>query len=143
MKSEALRATLINIDVHTSAAWWARRSGSRLPRQKGKRSNQQNKYLWSVVYEDYLNGLKARAADVGMVLPFQTKDDLHFHLKAKYVGLPVADFEGEEVHLDPTTTALTTEQFSLYIEAIKAEAADRGIYIREANKDWTYEENAA
>lgn len=90
-----------------------------------------------------MNGLKARAADVGMVLPFRTKDDLHFHLKAKYIGLPVDDFEGEEVHLDPSTTALTIEQFSLYIEAIKAEAATRAIYIREANKDWTYEENAA
>lgn len=112
-------------------------------RTKGKRSSQQNKYLWAVVYEDYLNGLRARAADVGMELPFRTKDDLHFHLKAKYVGMPVAEFDGEEVHLDPTTTALTLEQFSTYIEAIKAEAAHRGIYIREANKDWTYEEEAA
>jgi hypothetical protein len=112
-------------------------------RQKGKRSSQQNKYLWACVYEDYLNGLKERAADVGMVLPFRTKDDLHHHLKAKYIGLPVADFDGEEVHLDPTTTVLTTEQFSLYIEAIKSEAARRGIYIREANKDWQYEEQAA
>src|SRR5688500_10138583 len=32
-------------------------------REKGARSDQQNKYLWAGVYEDYFNGLKARCAD--------------------------------------------------------------------------------
>lgn len=111
-------------------------------RQKGKRSNQQNKYLWSCVYEDLLAGLAEKAAERGVPMTL-TKDDLHFHYKTKHVGQPVKDFDGEEFLSDPTTTVLTTEQFSLYIEAIKADAAQRGIYIREANPDWQYESEAA
>jgi hypothetical protein len=112
-------------------------------RQKGARSSAQNRYLWAVVYEDYLNGLKARAADVGAVLPFKDKDALHYHLKHKYIGQTVDHFEGEPVYGDPTSTALTVEQFSDYITAIMAEAAARAIYIRPANKDWQYEEAVA
>lgn len=104
-------------------------------REKGPRSNQQNKYLWAIVYEDYLSGLRARAADVAMECPFRDKDDLHYHLKHKYVGQTVQRFMDEEIVIAPSTTRLSIEQFSTYVSLIMAEAAQREIYIRAAGEE--------
>lgn len=104
-------------------------------RQKGARSNQQNKYLWAVVYQDYLDGLRALAADLGLECPFRDKDELHSYLKSKYIGQTVREFAGETFALEPSTTHLDIEQFSTYVAAIMAEAAQRGIYIRSAGED--------
>jgi hypothetical protein len=110
-------------------------------RQKGERSDPQNRYLWAVVYEDYYNGLKARAADVGVDCPIKSKKHLHKHLKQKYIKAPESHFDdGEEILAEPTTTSLDIDQCASYITAIMAEAAQRGIYIRPANKEWRCEE---
>lgn len=104
-------------------------------RQKGARSDQQNKYLWAVVYQDYYEGLVALAADLGLPCPFKNTEEMHYHLKHKYVGQGVSDFQGETITSEPSTTALDIEQFSNYVSAIQAEAANRGIYIRQAGEE--------
>lgn len=107
-----------------------------LAKQKSARSDQQNKFLWAVVYEDYFNGLKARAADVGVVCPIKSKKHLHRHLKQKYIAAPEEHFDdGEEIlGGEASTTKLDIEQFSTYVTAIMAEAAQREIYIRTAGE---------
>jgi hypothetical protein len=110
-------------------------------RQKGPRTDPQNRYLWAVVYEDYYNGLKAKAADVGADCPIKSRKHLHRHLKAKYITVAEQHFDdGEEILAEPSTTLLDVDQCATYITAIMAEAAQRGIYIRPANKEWRYEE---
>lgn len=104
-------------------------------REKGPRSDQQNKYLWTVVYQDYLNGWKQLAAEAGIECPFRDKDDVHYYWKHKLIGQEVRRYGSEEFVLEPSTTRLSIEQFSNYVSLIMAEAAQRGIYIRAAGEE--------
>jgi hypothetical protein len=76
-----------------------------------KRSLPQNSYYWSVV-------LGIISAETG-----HSVDELHEYFKAKFLGYSTAKILGEFVGVPQSTTRLSTQEFSDYIERIRAWAA--------------------
>ena len=98
-------------------------------REKKRRTLAQNKLLWGTVYPVVLAGLREIALDAGEQCPFRDVDALHEALKYRHLSASIVRVAGEEWEIPPSTTRLTTEQFSAYVEAICRWAAAKGIYV--------------
>lgn len=87
---------------------------------KKTRSSQQNRYYWSCVVKLITDAFR----DAGNMV---NADDVHDFLKAEVGKLSqvLVTVEGEVFRGPGSTAKLTTTEFSNYIEAVKAWAADR------------------
>ncbi|OWK42436.1 recombination protein NinB [Fimbriiglobus ruber] len=87
---------------------------------KKARSSQQNRYYWGCVVKLITDAFR----DAGNMV---NSDDVHDFLKAEVGRLSqvLVTVEGEVFRGPGSTAKLTTTEFSNYIEAVKAWAADR------------------
>lgn len=83
-------------------------------RRRDKRSNQQNAYLWGVVYPAVREGLMEQGFDF-------TMEEVHEAMKWKFLQ---KHEEGIELPTVRSTTSLTTVEFSEYKEKIQRWAAE-------------------
>ena len=96
------------------------------PEEK-KRSTQQNKYLWGVVYKtivdndpgcfccDVVDSLRKTAR-------LSAAEVVHEFCKARF--LPSADLPGLQITVAPSTAKLPRKEFQEYVESIRRWAAD-------------------
>ncbi|QDT46213.1 hypothetical protein Pan258_02300 [Symmachiella dynata] len=75
---------------------------------KRDRSSQQNRYYWSVV----LGTIAAETA--------HTPEEIHEWAKAWFLPRTFITMKGREYEVGKSTTSLSTEEFSRYVEQIKA-----------------------
>ena len=99
----------------------------RIEPEEKKRSAQQNKYLWGVVYKtivdndpgyfvnDALDALRKTAR-------LSTAEVVHEFCKARF--LPSADLPGLQITVAPSTAKLPRKEFQDYVESIRRWAAD-------------------
>ena len=84
---------------------------------KNKRSNQQNRYLWGVVYA-------LIAEELGYSV-----DEIHDLLAKKFIPSHEIEVFGESRIVAKSTAKLSTIEFSNYVESIRAFVAEYGIVI--------------
>jgi hypothetical protein len=96
-------------------------------RARETRTVQQNKGLWHVYGEAVAEGVELVELASGQPV-FQTSEDVHGWAKFLLLRRPVMTNRGE-LNLFGTTTTLSTEEFSKYIELLVAKLAGYGIYI--------------
>lgn len=86
-----------------------------LEEKKKRRTNQQNAYLWGVVYALALDGF-IELGNNGL-----TKDDIHNYFKEKFLPaekVMVVNSTGEVRLIQKDTKALSIDEMRLYIEKI-------------------------
>lgn len=83
-----------------------------------KRSNQQNRYVWGLVYEMVLQGFRDLGWD-----EVQTTEDVHLIMKARFLKITRADEQGEVIEIFRSTTSLSKLEFCEYVERIQQFAA--------------------
>lgn len=88
-----------------------------IERVKAKRSNQQNAYLWGVVYPTI-------SYDTG-----HTPEELHEIYKRMFLAPKYIRYNGKEIKLPRSTKNLNKIEFGEYLERIFAEAGSLGIHI--------------
>jgi hypothetical protein len=94
---------------------------------KPSRSQQQNKYLWGVIYKTILDAGQLQGWDA---------DDLHEYLLGEWSGWEVIEGFGRK-RMKPIqrSSTLTKEQFSAYVDFIQRKMAELGIYVPDANRE--------
>lgn len=103
-----------------------------LSRKKRTRSTEANAYLWGVVYEDILQGLRAIAQDAGERCPFADRDELHDAMKYLRLGVEVLNVNGVTIERPHPTRSMDSKEFTAYVDWLKKMAAERWrIYVRE------------
>lgn len=96
---------------------------------KPKRSNEQNAYLWGVVYPTVLKV-------GGEQLRGWTADELHEYCLGEWSGWEtLTGFGRKKVRPMRRSSALNKQEFSDYIEFIKRRMAEHGIYVPDAGED--------
>lgn len=96
---------------------------------KPKRSDQQNAFLWGVVYPSILEG-------GGESLRGWTTTDLHEYFLIEVFGSEVIEGFGRKRHKPlRRSSKLTKQEFSDYLAIIEAKCAEMGIHIPEPNYD--------
>jgi hypothetical protein len=99
----------------TVARYLATRDGKavvlKLARPVSSRSQRQNAFYWGVV-------LTTIAESTG-----NTTEDLHEHFKGQFLPRRFVTLAGKEMEVAKTTTALSVEEFSRYLEQLAAFAA--------------------
>jgi hypothetical protein len=94
---------------------------------KPKRSDQQNAFLWGVVYPSILEG-------GGEALRGWTTADLHEYFLIEAWGSEVIEGFGRKRHKPlRRSSKLTKQEFSDYLAIIEAKCAELGIHIPEPN----------
>ena len=94
---------------------------------KPKRSDQQNAFLWGVVYPSVLEG-------GGEELRGWTTNDLHEYFLIEAWGSEVIEGFGRKRHKPlRRSSKLTKQEFSDYLAIIEAKCAELGIHIPEPN----------
>ena len=94
---------------------------------KPKRSDQQNAFLWGVVYPSILEG-------GGEALRGWTTNDLHEYFLIEAWGSEVIEGFGRKRHKPlRRSSKLTKQEFSDYLSIIEAKCAELGIHIPEPN----------
>ena len=94
---------------------------------KPKRSDQQNAFLWGVVYPSILEG-------GGETLRGWTTTDLHEYFLIEAFGSEVIEGFGRKRHKPlRRSSKLTKQEFSDYLAIIEAKCAELGIHIPEPN----------
>jgi hypothetical protein len=98
---------------------------------KRTRSNDQNAYLWGVVYPSILSHL-----------PGWDADDLHEYFLGEHFGWQTLEGLGRK-KLKPIkrSSKLSTTEFAEHVEFIQRAMAEKGIYVPDANE--VIHENAA
>ena len=95
-----------------------------------RRSNQQNRYLWGVVYKTLSEGLSDLHKE--RITPD------HCHALCKKYFMPKLEIPGIKKLVDMSTTELcrsgNEESFQDYVLQIQQLAAERGIYIPDPNE---------
>lgn len=92
---------------------------------KPKRSDQQNAFLWGVVYPSILEG-------GGESLRGWTTTDLHEYFLIEAFGSEVIEGFGRKRHKPlRRSSKLTKQEFSDYLAIIEAKCAEMGIHIPE------------
>jgi hypothetical protein len=92
---------------------------------KPKRSDQQNAFLWGVVYPSILEG-------GGETLRGWTTTDLHEYFLIEAFGSEVIEGFGRKRHKPiRRSSKLTKQEFSDYLALIEAKCAELGIHIPE------------
>lgn len=104
-------------------------------RAKKVRSQEANAYLWGVVYRDILAGLRQIALEAGEPCPFKDEQELHEAMVYVHLGTEVVRVKDVAIERPTRTRVLNSAQFSGYITALKAMAAERWrIYVRDAGE---------
>jgi len=94
---------------------------------KPKRSDQQNAFLWGVVYPSILEG-------GGEALRGWSTADLHEYFLIQAFGSEVIEGFGRKRHKPiRRSSKLTKQEFSDYLALIEAKCAELGIHIPEPN----------
>jgi len=95
------------------------------------RSNQQNAYLWGVVYPAVLLGLK----DAGWEITHE--EQVHEYCKQAFAAREVINKDtGEVLSLPSSTARMQTAEFNVYVDKIKAFALEYlNITIPEPNEE--------
>jgi hypothetical protein len=90
--------------------------------KKRKRSEQQNRYLWGVVY-----------AEIMRHLPGWDSEDVHDYFLGEHFGWEVIEGFGKK-RMKPIrrSSALNKMEFADYVNFIQRKCADMGIYIPDA-----------
>lgn len=80
---------------------------------KQTRSNQANRYYWGVVIPCIQSGLK----EGGLTASEASTENVHLMLKARFLkqDKPIGN-DGEFITIIPSTSTLSTDEFSQYIE---------------------------
>lgn len=101
-----------------------------ITKKSKKRSNEQNAYLWGVVYPIVKNGLK----EIGYNQI--TIEQVHELLKGTFIKEDIVnELSGEVKTITGHTSDLTTSQFMDYLAQIKQFAAEQlGCYIPDPNE---------
>lgn len=94
---------------------------------KPSRSQQQNKYLWGVIYRTILDAGQLQGWDA---------EDVHEYLLGEWSGWEVIEGFGRK-RMKPVrrSSNLTKEQFSEYVDFIQRKMAEIGIYVPDADKE--------
>lgn len=92
--------------------------------QKATRSNEQNAYLWGVVYPTVLQNL-----------PGWDADDLHEYFLGEHYGWQTLEGMGRK-RLKPVrrSSRLSTTEFSDHVAFIQRAMAEKGIYVPDPNE---------
>lgn len=95
------------------------------------RSNQQNAYLWGIVYPAVLFGLQ----DVGWEIT--NEEQVHEYCKQAFAAREVINKDtGEVISLPNSTARMQTAEFNVYVDKIKAFALEYlNITIPEPNEE--------
>lgn len=95
------------------------------------RSNQQNAYLWGVVYPAVLLGLK----DAGWEITHE--EQVHEYCKQAFAAREVINKDtGEVLSLPSSTASMQTTEFNVYVDKIKAFALEYlNVTILEPNEE--------
>lgn len=97
-------------------------------RERDTRTAQQNRHLWGHVYaEAVAEGVDLVELATGKPV-FQSSEDVHAWAKLNFLRRPVETNRGT-LNLLGTTTILTTEEFSRYVELVCGTLAKLGVYI--------------
>lgn len=93
---------------------------------KPSRSQQQNKYLWGVIYKTILEAGQLQGWDA---------DDLHEYLLGEWSGWEIIEGFGRK-RMKPVqrSSTLNKEQFSAYVDFIQRKMSEIGIFIPDADK---------
>ena len=96
---------------------------------KKRRSDQQNRYLWGVVYATILK-------EGGEALGGWDADDLHEYFLGEHFGWETLEGFGKK-RIKPVkrSSVLSTVEFSDYVDFIQRKAAELGVYIPDANEE--------
>ena len=107
--------------LSTDKAWLVQ-----IGEHKPSRSQQQNKYLWGVIYRTILDAGQLQGWDA---------DDLHEYLLGEWSGWEVIEGFGRK-RMKPIrrSSALNKEEFSAYVDFIQRKMAELGIFIPDADK---------
>ena len=96
------------------------------PEEK-KRSAQQNKYLWGVVYKTIVDNdpgyfVNDAVDSLRKTARLSAAEVVHEFCKARF--LPAADLPSLQITVAPSTAKLPRKEFQEYVEAIRRWAAD-------------------
>lgn len=93
---------------------------------KPTRSNQQNRYLWGVVYPTILEKGGLEGWD---------KEDVHELFLGEHFGWETLEGLGKgRIKPIKRSSRLSTEEFSAFVDFIQRYMAERGVYIPDANE---------
>jgi hypothetical protein len=94
---------------------------------KPKRSDNQNRYLWGVIYKTILDAAHLQGWDA---------EDLHEYLLGEWGGWEVLEgFDRKRMKPLRRSSSLTRDEFGEFIAFIQRKMAEQGIYIPDANKE--------
>jgi hypothetical protein len=99
----------------------------RIEPEEKKRSAQQNKYLWGVVYKTIVDNdpgyfVNDAVDALRKTARLSTAEVVHEFCKARF--LPSADLPGLQITVAPSTAKLPRKEFQDYVESIRRWAAD-------------------
>lgn len=103
-----------------------------ITKQRKVRTLNQNDWLWGCVYPILLDGL----LDVGW--EFTSVEQVHEFFKKQMAQDKVVNFTtGEIVEIPKSTATMDTQQFSMYVDALRAYADEfLNVTIPEPDKNW-------
>lgn len=103
-----------------------------ITKQRRGRTLNQNDWLWGCVYPILLDGL----LDAGW--EFTSVEQVHEFFKKQMAQDKVVNYStGEIVEIPRSTATMDTQQFSMYIDALRDYAEEfLNVTIPEPNKDW-------
>lgn len=99
----------------------------KVTREKLTRSIEQNRFLWGTYADAVAEGVDFVELATGLPV-FKTRYDVHGFAKLALLRRPVMTNRGE-ISMLGTTTTLTTDEFSKYIEMLIAKLAQYGVQI--------------
>jgi hypothetical protein len=94
-----------------------------IDRETGVRSNNQNSWLWGVVYKEIANHMG------------YSETEIHEIMKQKFLPPKFVKWKGKEIKMQSSTTNLNKIEFGEFIERIRSEVASFGIVIPDPVKD--------
>jgi hypothetical protein len=103
-----------------------------ITKQRKGRTLNQNDWLWGCVYPILLDGL----LDAGW--EFTSVEQVHEFFKKQMAQDKVVNFTtGEIVEIPKSTATMDTQQFSMYVDALRAYADEfLNVTIPEPDKNW-------
>lgn len=104
-----------------------KRISETIVRERVTRSIEQNNLLWHTYGEAVAEGVELIELASGLPV-FRTSEDVHGFAKLNLLRRPVMTNRGE-INLLGTTTTLSTDEFSNYVEMLCAKLAQYGVYI--------------
>lgn len=106
-----------------------------ITKQRRGRTLNQNDWLWGCVYPILLDGL----LDAGW--EFTSVEQVHEFFKKQMAQDKVVNYStGEIVEIPRSTATMDTQQFSMYVDALRAYAEEfLNVTIPEPNKNWRTE----